>query len=44
MTIFHPDLAEEKRAEIEAAERLFGGKSRDAILLPYQASVRNGLV
>jgi phage FluMu gp28-like protein len=38
MTTFHPDLKDEKRAEIEAAERLFEGKSRQAVLLGYQAS------
>ena len=39
MPAFHPDLPDEKRAEIEAAERLFRGRAHDAILLPYQAQV-----
>ena len=37
MTIFHPDLKDEKRAEIVAAERVFEGKSRESVLLGYQA-------
>lgn len=44
MMAYHPDLKEESRAGIEAAERLFERKPEKALLLGYQQSVVSELL